>query len=148
MSDVFIRKMEVSDLDQVLEVEHASFATPWPREIFQQELEKNNHAHYFVMIEDDKIIGYAGVWIVFEDAQITNIAILPHYRGRKLGESLFYYVMKYGIQMGMERLSLEVRVSNIIAQKMYRKFGLVPGGIRRNYYTDNNEDAIVMWVNV
>lgn len=148
MTDLFIRKMDVADIDQVLEVEHASFSSPWPKDIFIQELELNSHAHYFVIVAENKIVGYAGMWIVLDDAQITNIAILPDYRGRKLGGTLFHYIMQYGIQMGMKRLSLEVRVSNIVAQKMYRKFGLIPGGIRRNYYTDNNEDAIVMWVNV
>lgn len=148
MTDIIIRKMELIDIDQVLEVEHASFPTPWPRDIFYQEISRNQHAHYFVVQVGEEIIGYAGLWVVVDDAQITNIAILPTYRGRKIGENLFNYVLQFAMKMGVSRLSLEVRISNIVAQKMYRKFGLVPGGIRRNYYTDNNEDALVMWVNI
>jgi [ribosomal protein S18]-alanine N-acetyltransferase len=148
MAELTIRKMELKDISEVMAVELASFATPWQEEIFSQEITKNQHAHYYVLEINGKIIGYAGMWIVLDDAQITNIAILPGYRGNKLGEKLFRFVLQRAISMGITRLSLEVRTSNIVAQKLYRKFGLVPGGIRKNYYTDNNEDAIVMWVNI
>lgn len=148
MTNTIIRRMDISDIDQVLQVEQASFSSPWSRDIFIQELTNNPYAHYFVLVKDDKIIGYVGMWLILGDAQITNIAVLPEYRGRKYGEKLFRHAMEYSICHGIKRLSLEVRVSNIVAQKMYRKFGLVPGGIRKNYYTDNHEDAIVMWVNL
>ncbi|MFC3041639.1 ribosomal protein S18-alanine N-acetyltransferase [Virgibacillus xinjiangensis] len=148
MTAGIIRKMGTEDVDQVLDVERASFATPWTTDIFYQELVDNRHAHYFVIEVEKVIAGYAGTWVVFEDAQITNIAIHPEYRGRKLGQMLFQYVLQQMTMMGVSRLSLEVRKSNLTAQKLYRKFGLVPGGIRRNYYTDNQEDAIVMWVNL
>lgn len=147
-SKLIIRKMDVIDIDEVLEVEINSFAEPWPKEVFYQEVKKNEYAYYFVAQLDNKIIGYAGLWAVIDDAQITNIAILPEYRGKKIGEKLFEYTCQQAMRIGVKRLSLEVRVSNVIAQKMYRKFGFVPGGIRKNYYTDNQEDAIVMWVNL
>jgi len=143
---VKIRPMRLEDVDQVMEIDRASFPCPWPVEIFKQEIKDNDFAYYYVMELGDRIIGYAGTWMVLGDAQVTNIALLPEMRGRKLGERLFKHVVAEAIMKGMERLSLEVRVSNIIAQKMYRKFGLIPGGVRKNYYTDNNEDAIVMWV--
>lgn len=145
---MIIRKMLETDLEQVMNVEQHSFPTPWPEEIFRQEITQNQHAHYFVVELNEEIIGYAGTWIVADDAQITNIAILPTFRGRKVGQQLFAHVLQYAMQMGVSRLSLEVRISNVVAQKMYRKFGLVPGGIRKNYYTDNLEDALVMWVNL
>lgn len=148
MDKLVIRKMEIDDLDAVQKVELASFSEAWPKDIFYEEIVNNTYAHYFVALLDDEIIGYAGLWIVIDDAQITNIAINPAYRGKKYGERLFYYVLQYAIGLGTKRLSLEVRVSNVIAQRMYRKFGLIPGGIRKNYYTDNQEDAIVMWVNL
>src|SRR5699024_10626891 len=128
-----IRKMAIDDIKDVMEVDKVSFQKPWTEDIFQLEIDKNDHAHYFVLTLEQKIIGYAGMWVVIDDAQITNIAISPEFRGYKFG---------------VKRLSLEVRASNIVAQKMYRKFGLVPGGVRKNYYTDNREDAIVMWVNL
>nr|WP_067725004.1 ribosomal protein S18-alanine N-acetyltransferase [Oceanobacillus damuensis] len=148
MAKVIIRKMELSDVNQVLEVERASFATPWTTDIFYQELIDNKHAHYFVLELDGIVIAYIGIWIVIDDAQITNIAVMKDYRGNKLGEKLFGYTVQYALEMGVKRLSLEVRESNIPAQRLYRKFGFVPGGVRKNYYTDNQEDAIVMWVNL
>lgn len=148
MAEITIRKMEVEDIQQVRLVEIASFTSPWSEEIFKQEIEENRHAYYFVMEFEQKIIGYVGMWIVLDDAQITNIAILPGYRGMKLGEKLFQFALQTAVGLGVSRLSLEVRVTNYVAQKMYRKFGLVPGGIRKGYYTDNQEDAIVMWVNL
>ncbi|WP_404451220.1 ribosomal protein S18-alanine N-acetyltransferase [Virgibacillus necropolis] len=148
MADLVIRPMELTDIGAVVEVEKASFATPWTEDIFYQEVVVNQFAHYFVVEVDGVIVGYAGLWIVIDDAQITNIAIMPSYRGYKLGEKLFQFTMQQAIHLGSNRLSLEVRVSNIIAQRMYRKFGLVPGGLRKSYYTDNKEDALVMWVNL
>lgn len=148
MAELVIRKMEAFDIDQVVEVENASFTDPWPKDIFYQEVVQNSHAHYFVAQLDQQVIGYAGLWAVIDDAQITNIAILPRFRGYKIGEKLFEYTCQQAMRIGVKRLSLEVRASNVIAQRMYRKFGLVPGGIRKRYYTDNQEDAIVMWVNL
>lgn len=148
MGQVMIRKMEIEDVVQVLEVERASFPTPWTTDIFYQEIVDNKHAHYYVIEVDKKIVGYVGMWIVIDDAQITNIAISPEYRGKHYGERLFQFVIQLLLSLNVKRLSLEVRVSNIVAQKLYRKFGLVPGGIRKNYYTDNGEDAIVMWINL
>ncbi|WP_164670262.1 ribosomal protein S18-alanine N-acetyltransferase [Virgibacillus doumboii] len=148
MGELVIREMDFSDLDGVMQVEQASFTSPWPREIITQELMHNQHAHYYVMELDGNIVGYSGVWLVLDDAQITNIAVMPSFRGHKLGEKLFLYTIEQVMKLGAKRLSLEVRVSNVVAQRMYRKFGLVPGGVRKNYYTDNQEDAIVMWVNL
>ncbi|HLS60026.1 MAG TPA: ribosomal protein S18-alanine N-acetyltransferase [Virgibacillus sp.] len=148
MAELVIRKMNIIDIDEVMEVEKASFTEPWPKEIFAQEVLKNDYAYYFIAQLNNKVIGYAGMWVVIDDAQITNIAIIPQYRGLKIGEKLFEYVCQQAMKMSVKRLSLEVRVSNVIAQGMYRKFGFVPGGIRKNYYTDNQEDAIVMWVNL
>ncbi|HLR08964.1 MAG TPA: ribosomal protein S18-alanine N-acetyltransferase [Bacillota bacterium] len=145
MVELIIRSMETNDLDPVMVVETATYSTPWTRDILYQEITHNPHAYYFVAEWKHKVIGYAGVWIVMDDAQITNIAIHPDYRGRKFGETLFRYVMQFAIQKRAKRLSLEVRKSNIAAQHLYRKFGLVPGGIRKNYYADQ-EDAIIMWV--
>lgn len=148
MAELIIRKMDLIDIDEVMAVEKASFSDPWPRDVFQQEVIKNEYAHYFVAQFENSVIGYSGMWVVIDDAQITNIAILPEFRGYKIGEKLFKHTCQYAMQIGVKRLSLEVRASNIIAQRMYRKFGLIPGGIRKNYYTDNREDAIIMWVNL
>ncbi|QXE03322.1 ribosomal protein S18-alanine N-acetyltransferase [Terribacillus sp. DMT04] len=140
--------MQLADIPAAYTIETASFATPWTIDIFEREITENTFASYFVIEKEGVIAGYCGMWLVIDEAQITNIAILPSYRGKKLGEKLFAHVMEQAILAGAYRLSLEVRVSNLPAQHLYRKFGLVPGGIRKNYYTDNQEDAIVMWVNL
>lgn len=143
-----IREMLAKDIQEVLAVDEQIFTSSWTEGIFKHELLDNEYAHYFVVEANGEIIGYAGLWIVEDDAQMTNIGLLQKYRGYKIGEKLFGFALQYAMNNGVKRLSLEVRVSNIPAQKMYEKFGLVPGGIRKKYYIDNNEDAIVMWVNL
>ncbi|MDQ0999793.1 ribosomal-protein-alanine N-acetyltransferase [Neobacillus niacini] len=148
VDSVVFRYMKEEDLDQILEVEHASFATPWSREAFYNEIYNNKFAVYIVLEEDDKIIGYCGAWVVIDEAHVTNLAILPYYRGKKLGEALLRKMMTVAKDMGARRMTLEVRVTNNVAQSLYRKLGFQNGGIRKNYYTDNQEDALVMWVNI
>ncbi len=144
---VTIRKMKVADIEQVMIVEHATFAVPWTADTFMNEVNgENPYAHYLVIEQDGAIFGYCGLWLIIDEAHVTNIAIHPEYRGNKYGEQLFRRSFEEAIEMGAIQLSLEVRVSNTPAQHLYRKFGLVPGGVRKNYYTDNGEDALVMWV--
>lgn len=148
--DTFItfRDMQVSDIKQVLEIEHASFAIPWTEDAFIRELTMNEYAVYTVIEEDNRVVGYCGMWLILDEANITNIAILPSYRGRKLGEALLRVVIENARLRGGKTMSLEVRVSNDTAQGLYRKLGFLNGGIRKRYYTDNYEDALVMWVNL
>ncbi len=142
------RLMRTEDIDQVLIVERQSFTLPWSREAFYNELNHNQYAKYLVIEDEGKIAGYCGAWIVIDEAHITNIAILPDYRGLKLGEELLRKMIDVALSMGVIRMTLEVRVSNIVAQSLYKKLGFQTGGIRKNYYTDNQEDAYVMWVNL
>jgi len=149
MVDSYVfRFMREEDIDQVIEVEHASFTTPWSREAFFNEIHNNKFAVYIVLEENDKIIGYCGTWIVIDEAHVTNIAILPEYRGKNLGEALLGNLISTAREMGARSMTLEVRVTNHVAQSLYRKFGFQNGGIRRNYYSDNQEDALIMWVNL
>jgi len=149
MVDSFVfRSMKVEDIDQILEVEHASFTTPWSREAFYNELHNNRFAVYIVLEENNKILGYCGAWIVIDEAHVTNVASLPDYRGRKLGEALLQKMMSMAREMGAKSMTLEVRVTNHAAQSLYRKLGFQDGGIRKNYYSDNQEDGLVMWVNL
>lgn len=145
---ITFRKMTVEDLDDVLEVEVNSFATPWSRDAFFNELTKNQFAHYLVAEVDQKVVGYCGVWIIVDEAHITNIALLPDYRGLRLGEALLGRIIELARELGTLRITLEVRVSNVRAQNLYRKFGFEDGALRKQYYTDNMEDAVVMWVNL
>jgi len=142
------RFMNLDDLDQIMVVEHESFTLPWSRVAFYNELVQNQYAKYIVIEADEKVVGYCGVWIIIDEAHITNIAILPEYRGRKLGEALLRKIMDYARENGAKTMTLEVRVTNTVAQSLYRKLGFQGGAIRKNYYTDNHEDALVMWVNL
>ncbi|MFJ7978468.1 ribosomal protein S18-alanine N-acetyltransferase [Peribacillus sp. JNUCC 23] len=142
------RLMRTEDIDQVLVVERQSFTLPWSREAFYNELNHNQYAKYLVIEDEGTIAGYCGAWIVIDEAHITNIAILPDYRGLKLGEELLRKMIEVALSMGVIRMTLEVRVSNMVAQSLYKKLGFQTGGIRKNYYTDNQEDAYVMWVNL
>ena len=145
---VAIRLMEERDLDAIMEVEKQCFTLPWSREAFYNELHQNRFAHYLILEEEGNVIGYCGAWLVVDEAHITNIAVLPAYQGRGLGKVLLTSMMEECKLRAIERMTLEVRESNLVAQSLYRKLGFVEGAIRKNYYSDNQEDAIVMWVNI
>src|SRR3954462_1240529 len=140
-----IEDMGIDDIDAVQVVERASFAVPWPANAFRHELTQNKNAYYLVAKEGDHIVGYAGLWLSLDEAHITTFAVLPEYRRRKIGERMLVAVFDRAGKLGAEWLTLEVRASNIGAQKLYEKYGFRPAGVRRRYYSDNNEDAIIMW---
>jgi ribosomal-protein-alanine N-acetyltransferase len=140
--------MVIEDIPDVLKVELSSFTIPWPKEAFEREIAMNQYAHYYAAEYNGRLIGYCGMWVVYDQVQITNIAILPEFRGNGFGGELLGFVIKKAREYGGSVLSLEVRVSNTAAMTLYKKFGLQPGGIRKQYYTDNQEDALVMWVNL
>ncbi|HEX7065407.1 MAG TPA: ribosomal protein S18-alanine N-acetyltransferase [Bacillales bacterium] len=144
--NVRFRYMTLDDIQAVLEVEEASFSMPWSESAFYNELTSNRFATYILAEAEGKVIGYCGVWVIIDEAHITNIALLPSFRGKKIGEALLRTAMQYSRMRGGRKMTLEVRVSNEPAQRLYRKLGFQPGGIRKNYYTDNYEDALVMWV--
>ena len=127
------------------EVERASFPVPWPANAFRHELTQNKNAHYIVAKEGDHIVGYAGLWLSLDEAHITTFAVLPDHRRRKIGERMLVALFDRAGRLGAEWLTLEVRASNLAAQRLYEKYGFRPAGIRRRYYSDNNEDAIIMW---
>ena len=142
------RQLTVHDIDQIFHIEQASFPSPWSRNAFKQELTLNPYAIYIGAEYEGKIIAYGGMWIIMDEGHITNIAVLPEYRGKKIGEQLMTKMLDIMRSKGVKKATLEVRVSNVVAQNMYRKLGFVNGGIRKGYYTDNQEDALVMWVDL
>jgi ribosomal-protein-alanine N-acetyltransferase len=146
--NITFRNMKEEDISQIVAIEEASFATPWTAEAFERELNMNEYAHYVVMETEEGILGYCGLWIVLDESHITNIAILPQYRGQRLGEALLQEVVDKARALGAKTMTLEVRVSNEVAKKLYRRHGFQNGGIRKRYYTDNYEDGLVMWVNL
>jgi len=143
-----LRMMMVRDLDSVMLVEKRSFTSPWSRQAFLTELVDNQLARYLVADYDGRVVGYAGVWLIAGEGHVTNIAVDPDFRGRQLGESLLVGLMSLCLAQNVLRMTLEVRVSNTVAQRLYQKHGFESVGLRTGYYTDNNEDAMIMWADV
>ncbi|WP_052339807.1 ribosomal protein S18-alanine N-acetyltransferase [Gorillibacterium massiliense] len=140
--------MKLDDISNVCSIEKEAFTTPWSEGAFYNELVNNHFAHYMVMEAAEEMAGYAGMWLIMDEAHITNIAVREKYRGYKLGERLVSELMKTASFMGAAKITLEVRVTNHIAQNLYRKLGFRDAGIRKGYYTDNNEDALIMWADL
>ncbi|MCL1790743.1 MAG: ribosomal protein S18-alanine N-acetyltransferase [Peptococcaceae bacterium] len=128
-----------------MSIERASFSNPWSLTCFRSELQDNDVAHYFCLVYNNEVVGYMGYWVVFDEAHITNVAVSPWCRGQGMGAYLMSGVMLYCIKTGIKRMTLEVRASNEIAQRMYGKLGFAAVGVRPRYYSDNREDAVVMW---
>lgn len=143
--NIDIDPMRVRDLTEVLTVERLSFSIPWSKNAFLSELIGNDRAHYLVAKVNDRVVGYIGVWIIADEGHITNVAVHPEYRGRAIGRRLLLSVAELAQAKGGRRLTLEVRRSNLGAQRLYRSLGFESAGIRRGYYRDDNEDAIIMW---
>ena len=140
-----ISEMQVEDLDEVLEIERSSFPTPWSARAVYTELTQNMYARYLVARLGGKLVGYAGMWVVLDEAHVTNIAVDPRYRRRHIGSRLLRELMVRACRQGASRMTLEVRRSNLAAQKLYARHGFRARGVRRGYYSDTREDAIVMW---
>lgn len=142
--DSSIVAMKIEDIDEVLVIEALSFATPWSREAFTMEVCDNRCARYLVA-KGTKVLGYVGMWIIMDEGHITNLAVHPDYRGNKIGEVLLKALIKLASSIGITQMTLEVRKSNKTAQNLYIKLGFKVSGIRKKYYSNNQEDALIMW---
>ena len=145
MNKGIVRPMHGDDLGSILEIEHFCFATPWSLESFKAELKDNEYARYFCLELEGQVIGYMGLWFILDEGHITNIAITPSHRGQHWGEFLMRSVTEKMVKQGMERMTLEVRVSNSTAQSLYKRLGFEIAGVRKEYYADTGEDAMIMW---
>lgn len=144
-SEVLVRDMYLSDLEAVMRIESSSFPTPWSRAAFQSELMENNFAAYLVLDFHGRVVSYGGMWLILDEAHVTNVAVHPDFRGYHLGERMMDGLMERARQLGALRMTLEVRRSNLVAQSLYQKLGFIQLGVRRNYYSDPREDAFIMW---
>ena len=137
--------MVFDDIDQVLVIEHASFGTPWPRSAFEDELTVNMLADYVVAAGGPQVVGYCGVWHVVDEGHITNLAVHPEWRGQGIGRMLMTAMMDWAEEHRVDGMTLEVRAGNLVAQALYASFGFAFAGVRKAYYSDNGEDAWVLW---
>ncbi len=141
---MMIDAMRLEDLEQVQRIELASFSTPWPSNAYRSELETNRLASYLVARIDGRIVGYGGMWLMVDEAHITTFAIHPGWRRQGIGERLLLAFLDLARDRHAREATLEVRLSNLPARRLYEKYGFRPVGLRPRYYSDNNEDALIM----
>ncbi len=140
-----IEPMRQADVPDVLRIEREAFPTQWPADAFYNELNANKLAHYFVGRCDGGIVAYGGIWVVLEDAHITTLAVGERHRGRRFGELMLLRLIDEALAQNATWMTLEVRESNLGAQQLYKKYGFTTVTSRKAYYSDNNENALVMW---
>jgi ribosomal-protein-alanine N-acetyltransferase len=141
---VVVDLMTVDDLPAVHVIEGESFGTPWPAHAYRQELENNRLAHYIVARWGGEIVGFAGIWLLVDEAHVTTFATRRAWRRQGIGERLLLALLDLAIARGAHEATLEVRPSNAPARRLYEKYGFKNVGVRTRYYSDNNEDALIM----
>ena len=159
-----VEDMQVADLRQVMDVERLAFPSPWSVAAYRHEITRNELSTYLVLRIRDvarlgsglrwpcprarrpslPILGYGGFWLLVDEAHISTLALHPDWRGRGLGEMLLVALIDAAILRGAKEVTLEVRLSNAVAQSLYSKYGFAQVGRRKGYYHDNGEDALIM----
>lgn len=132
-------------VDDIMVVERLSFKIPWSRDSIIEEFRSNGFAVYFSALIGGKAIGYGGMWKVFDEGHITNVAVHPEFRGKGIGGALIEILIDEADRSGIKHITLEVRRSNEVARRLYTKNGFKESGVRKAYYADNGEDALIMW---
>jgi ribosomal-protein-alanine N-acetyltransferase len=145
MDEPRIRPMTLADIDAIADLERQIFSLPWSRDAFRHELEENIVARYLVLEDAGRVVAYGGVWLVIDEAHVTNIAVHPDFRRRGYGERIVRALMRLSSDTCMGMITLEVRRSNAAAQALYHKVGFLDVGYRKRYYDDNREDALIMY---
>ncbi|MDR5659810.1 ribosomal protein S18-alanine N-acetyltransferase [Serpentinicella sp. ANB-PHB4] len=145
MDGIMIREMKVTDIPAIVAIEEQCFANPWTESAFYQEINENKMAIYLVATIKEEVIAYGGMWQVFDEGHITNIAVNPKNQGKQIGKILGKALIHKAREKGIKKMTLEVRRSNEVAQKLYTLLGFRIDGVRKHYYEDNKEDALIMW---
>jgi ribosomal-protein-alanine N-acetyltransferase len=141
---IVIEPMRLDDLPAVHAIETASFAAPWPPHAYRSELESNRLAHYLVARAGEVVAAYGGMWLMVDEAHITTFAVAPAWRRRRIGERLLSALLDLASGRNAHEATLEVRLSNLAARRLYEKYGFRPVGLRPRYYSDDTEDALIM----
>jgi len=146
MSIVVERVTSAEDLGGLLAVEQASFLNPWTRDMYVAELQNPGVSHLLVAKDPSgRVVGFCGFWCVVDELHINNLAVLPEYRRQGVASTILSRVFAEGRRAGAARATLEVRRSNDIARRLYERFGFTVAGVRRGYYRQPDEDALVLW---
>ena len=143
---ISIRPMTLADLDEVMPIEEASYTTPWKRSMFEADLQGNPFARFFVARDPDSgsVVGYICFWKVFSELHLMNLSVHPDRRRMGIGEELARWTLSWAKENGVSLVTLEVRASNEAAKRLYEKVGFKLVAVRRNYYRDPREDALIM----
>jgi [ribosomal protein S18]-alanine N-acetyltransferase len=141
---VSIEPMGLEDLPTVQAIEEASFTTPWPPHAYRSEIETNRLAQYIVARVGGQVVAYAGMWMMVDEAHVTTFAVHPRWRRQRIGERLLLTLLDLARGRRAREATLEVRLSNLPARRLYEKYGFRPVGLRPRYYSDDNEDALIM----
>jgi len=136
--------MSLDDVAAVRAIEQASFSTPWPDDAYRSELQSNRLATYVVARLGAEVVGFGGLWVMVDEAHITTFAVHPAWRRRGVGERLLLALLDAAIAQRAREATLEVRLSNLAARRLYEKYGFRPVGVRPRYYSDDGEDALIM----
>ena len=139
-----VEPMRLDDLPAIHAIEQASFTSPWPTNAYRSELESNRLANYLVARAGDAIVAYGGMWLMVDEAHITTFAVHPAWRRQRIGERLLLAFLDLAVDRSAREATLEVRLSNLPARRLYEKYGFRPVGLRPRYYSDDNEDALIM----
>jgi len=146
MIPITILPMKEEHINQVLEIENLSFLDPWTKRMYLSEITERDDSYFITAKFKDRIVGYGGFWLIVDELHLVNLAVHPDFRRQGIGTQIMQYLLNLGKQLGAKRATLEVRMSNVIAQKFYSKFGFVSIALRKKYYSHNKEDAVVMWL--
>jgi len=145
MTDVRIQPMTVSHLNEILEIEKILFPTPWTRQMFEKELGRSNPVTYAVAgVQAGRVIGYTIAWFFLDEVHLVNIAVHEKWQKRGVGSFLLNHLIDGACAAGVTIITLEVRRSNTVAQAFYNGYGFETIAVRRGYYSDNREDAVLM----
>jgi len=144
MSDVVLAPLTVKDLAEVAVIENVSFTAPWPTSAYTTELTTNRLARYIGARVLGELVGFGGIWLMVDEAHVTTMAVLPEHRRAGVATALLLELLQEARRGGARVATLDVRVSNVDAQRLYRAFGFIEVGRRVRYYDDNGEDALIM----
>lgn len=141
-----IRQMRPEDLDEVMEIEQYSFPTPWTRTIYEHDLKRNPRSRFFVARNEDEgeLLGYIGNWVIEDECHVGTIASKREFRGQRIAEALLIHTARISLAEGVTYIILEVRENNFAAINLYKKLGFKQVGLRRGYYRDTGEDALLL----
>jgi ribosomal-protein-alanine N-acetyltransferase len=142
---IIFRKMDFKDINGVVKIESRSFSLPWSTAMFSEEL-NNPIAFYIVAVIEQEIVGYAGMWLIIDEAHITNIAVDPKHRRRNIASTMVRLLIEKAREMNLKAMTLEVRTGNFEAIELYKRFGFKTEGLRKGYYREDGEDALIMWL--